>query len=142
MRIKLGQLLNCLSYALDIAENRYFNHSRRTAYIAYHIGREMGLDEEDIIDAYFISLIHDIGMAGYLSNYTVAYIHEEPVLKKKHCYYGYEILERIPYVNKKKDYILYHHEEYDGTGPYNIKGEEIPLVAQIIHMADFLNSSI
>ena len=83
VKIELGQTLNCLSFALDIAENRYFNHSRRTAYIAYHIAMEMGLNEEDIMDTYFISLIHDIGMAGYLSNYSVAHIHRDPVLRKR-----------------------------------------------------------
>lgn len=137
IKIKLGQLLNSLSYALDAAENRYFNHSRRTAYIAYKIAREMELDERDIADTYFISLIHDIGMAGYLSKYSVSHIHMDFNLRKQHCQIGYEIIEKLPHISKKKDYLLYHHEEYDGTGPYGLKGEEIPLVAQIIHIADF-----
>ncbi len=136
LKIKLGQLLNSLSFALDAAENRYFNHSRRTAYIAYHIAKEMELDEIDIIDSYFISLIHDIGMAGYLSKYSVSHIHNDFNLRKKHCHIGYEIVEKVPYISKKKDYLLYHHERYDGRGPYGLKGEEIPLVAQIIHLAD------
>lgn len=137
VKIKLGQLLNCLSFTLDVAENRYFNHSKRTAYIAYHIAKEMGLEEEDIMDTYFTSLIHDIGMAGYLSKYSVLHIHNDHDLRKEHCYFGFKILEKLPYVNNKRDYILYHHEEYDGRGPYKLKGEEIPLVAQIIHIADF-----
>lgn len=71
LKIKLSQLLSSLSFALDIAENRYYNHSRRTAYIAYSIAKELGLSEDDIIDTYFASLIHDIGMTGYLSGYSV-----------------------------------------------------------------------
>lgn len=137
VKIKLGQLLNSLSFALDIAENRYFNHSRRTSYIAYAVGKELNLDEETLMNTYYLSLIHDIGMAGYLSRYSVEYIHENLTYRKKHCCYGEEILDKIPYLKDKKDIILYHHEEYNGTGPFGLKGEEIPLISQIIHIADF-----
>ncbi len=65
LKIQLSQLLNSLCFALDIAENRYFNHSRRTAYIAYNIAKEMGLNKDDVANTYFASLIHDIGMAGH-----------------------------------------------------------------------------
>ena len=48
LSIKLGQLISSLSLALDISENRYFGHSRRTAYIAYSIAVEMGLSEKKL----------------------------------------------------------------------------------------------
>lgn len=137
LKIKLSQLLSSLSFALDIAENRYYNHSRRTAYIAYSIAKELGLSEDDIIDTYFASLIHDIGMTGYLSGYSVMDIHNDMELVKKHCYFGYKVLENLPLGNNIKDYILYHHEEWNGTGPYGLKGDNIPLVSQIIHLADY-----
>lgn len=136
LEIKLGQLLNSLSYALDISENRYFGHSRRTAYIAFTIARNMDLPEEDIIDIYYASLIHDIGMAGDLSRYSIAEIHYDDTLKKEHCAFGYQILDRLPLRDSIKQYILYHHEEWDGNGPYSLKGDEIPLGSQIIHIAD------
>lgn len=135
--IKLGQLLNSLSYALDIAENRYYGHSRRTAYIAYYIAKEIGLKEEDIIDIYYASLIHDIGMAGDLSNYSVMDIHYHDDLKKEHCALGYKILDKLPLKKEIKKYILYHHEEWEGTGPYGLKENSIPLASQIIHLADY-----
>lgn len=117
LKIKLGQLLTSLSFALDVAENRYFNHSRRTAYIAYCLAKEMELKEEDIIDIYYTSLIHDIGMAGHLSNYTVKEIHFNEDLRKEHCFNGYKILDKLPLKREMKEYILYHHEEWKGTGP-------------------------
>lgn len=137
VKIKLGQLLSSLSFALDVAENRYLNHSRRTAYIAYCIAKEMKLKKEDIIDIYYVSLIHDIGMAGYLSNHSVREIHFREDLRKEHCFNGYEILDRLPLKKNMKKYILYHHEEWQGTGPYGLKGDQIPLAAQIIHLADY-----
>jgi putative nucleotidyltransferase with HDIG domain len=137
LEIKLGQLLSSLSYALDISENRYSGHSKRTAYIAYSIAKEIGLKEEDIVNIYYASLIHDIGMAGQLSNYSVPYIHYHEDLKKEHCTLGYKILEKLPLKKEIKEYILYHHEEWEGTGPYKLKGNEIPLASQIIHLADY-----
>ncbi len=137
LKIRLGQLLSSLSFALDIAENRYFNHSRRTAYIAYHIAKEMGLRKEDVTNAYFSSLIHDIGMAGYLSKYTIMDIHTDLALKKEHCSYGHEILKDLPIDSSIKEYVLYHHEQWNGSGPFNLKGDEIPLISQIMHIADF-----
>ncbi len=137
MDIKLGQLLSSLSYALDIAENRYYGHSRRTAYIAHSIAKEIKLKEEDIVDIYYASLIHDIGMAGYLSNNSVMDIHYHNGLKKAHCDLGYKILDKLPLNKGIEEYILYHHEEWEGTGPYGLKGEEIPLASRIIHLADY-----
>jgi len=137
LKIQLSQLLNSLCFALDIAENRYFNHSRRTAYIAYNIAKEMGLNKDDVANTYFASLIHDIGMAGHLARYTIMDIHKYMTLKKEHCHYGYEILASLPIDKNIKDYVLYHHEQWDGLGPYGFKGDEIPLVSQIIHIADF-----
>lgn len=139
LRIKLGQLLGSLSFALDIAENRYFNHSRRTAYIAYWLAREMGFKKEDVINIYFASLVHDIGMAGYMSKHTVMHIHTNEVLIREHCSYGYEILEKLPIDDNIKEYVLYHHEQWDGSGPFGLKAAEIPLASQIIHMADFFD---
>lgn len=137
LEIKLGQLLNSLSYALDISENRYYGHSRRTAYIAYHIALNMGLEHEDIMDIYYASLIHDIGMAGHMSSFSVMDIHYKENLKKEHCSFGYKILKKLPLNQEIKEYILYHHEEWDGTGPFGLKGHEIPLASQIIHLADY-----
>ncbi|MCF6462815.1 HD-GYP domain-containing protein [Clostridium sp. Cult1] len=137
LKIKLGQLLTSLSFALDVAENRYFNHSRRTAYIAYCIAKEMNLNEDDIIDIYYTALIHDIGMAGHLSSHSVREIHFHEDLKKEHCINGYKILEKLPLKDRIKEYILYHHEEWEGTGPFGLQGDEIPLAAQIIHLADY-----
>lgn len=135
--VKLGQLLTSLSYALDIAENRYYGHSRRTAYISYNLAREMGLDPKDIMNAYYAALIHDIGMAGHMAKYTIMDIHYKEDLLKEHCKFGYEILKGLPINTGIDKYVLYHHENWDGSGPYGLRRDEIPLIAQIIHLADY-----
>lgn len=68
---------------------------------------------------------------------------EEFALMKTHCEKGYEILRKAPadwsdaYLSISLDICRYHHEKYDGKGyPYGLKGEEIPVVAQIVSLAD------
>lgn len=135
--IDLGQLLSSLSYVLDVAENRYFGHSKRTAYISYSIGEELGLNEEDLTYTYYAALIHDIGMAGQLAKYSVEEIHLKKELKKAHCQLGYDIINTLPINKNIAKYILYHHEKWDGTGIYKLEGSEIPIPSQIIHIADY-----
>lgn len=141
LNIKLGQLVSSLSLGLDIAENRYFGHSRRTAYISYNIAKMMGLGEEDIIDTYYSSLVHDIGMSGQLAHYSVEEIHKKKDLIMEHCYLGSEIVKKLPLNPNVSNYLLYHHEEWNGTGPYGLKGDEIPISSQIIHFADCIDIS-
>ncbi|HHV27647.1 MAG TPA: HD domain-containing protein [Tissierellia bacterium] len=137
LSIKLGQLISSLSLALDISENRYFGHSRRTAYIAYSIAVEMGLSEKEIIDIYYGALIHDIGMAGQMAEYTVKEIHFDNKLKKEHCELGGDIVSKLPLDREVIKYITYHHEEWNGDGVFGLKKDEIPLPAQIIHISDY-----
>lgn len=136
-QVRLSQLLNSLSYALDVAENRYYDHSRRTAYIAYSLAKEMELEKGEVMNIYYGALIHDIGMAGQLSKFTIKEIHYNDRLLKEHCILGYKILEDFPLQEKIREYVLYHHENWDGTGPFGLKGDRIPLGAQIIHLADY-----
>lgn len=135
--IDLGQLLFSLSYVLDVADNRYFGHSKRTAYISYSIGKEIGLDEDDLACTYYAGLIHDIGMAGQLAKYSVEEIHFKNKLKKVHCQLGYDIMKTLPINKDIANYVLYHHEKWDGTGIFKLKGSEIPLSSQIIRIADY-----
>ena len=141
LNIKLGQLISSLSLGLDIAENRYFGHSRRTAYISYNIAKTMGLREEDIIDTYYSSLVHDIGMSGQLAHYSVEEIHQKKDLIMEHCYLGSKIVKKLPLNPDVSNYLLYHHEEWNGNGPYGLKGDEIPISSQIIHFADCIDIS-
>lgn len=136
MNINLSQLLYSLSFALDIAENRNYEHSRRTAYIAFNIAQYLGLDESLVNEIFYSSLIHDIGMTGQLSVYSIENIHIDHCLKAEHCYLGAKISDQLPLPDALSDNILYHHENWDGSGVYGLKGDEVPLPSQIIHIAD------
>lgn len=140
MNFNISQCLEAFSLALDFAEMDYLkvtmHHSRKVAYISLNIGRVMNLSDEEIKDLYALSLLHDNGL-------TLAALK----LKKldlieslhEHCTEGEKNLEFFPLYKRRENVILYHHEDYDGTGLFKISGEDIPIFSQIIHLADSLD---
>ena len=91
-------------------------------------------------------LLHDIGMIGIsedILNKTGALTQEEFESVKKHVNHGVKILEDIKQLKGVVEIIKYHHERFDGTGyPYGRKGEEIPISARIIAIADAYDSMV
>ena len=140
MNFNISQCLEAFSLALDFAEMDYLkvtmHHSRKVAYISLNIGRAMNLSDEEVKDLYVLSLLHDNGL-------TLAALK----LKKldlleslhEHCIEGEKNLESFPLYKRRENVILYHHEDYDGTGLFKISGEDIPIFSQIIHLADSLD---
>ena len=60
---------------------------------------------------------------------------------REHCYRGYQMLKRIPFLHEAAEIVYSHQERYDGTGyPRGLKGEEIPLGARIFSVADTLDA--
>ena len=60
---------------------------------------------------------------------------------QEHCYHGYEILKKIPFLGEAAEIVYSHQEKYDGTGyPRGLKGEEIPLGARMFSVADTLDA--
>jgi HD-GYP domain-containing protein (c-di-GMP phosphodiesterase class II) len=87
-----------------------------------------------------LSLLHDIGKIGITDSILLkpdSLTEEEWVEMKKHPVIGYRIASASPDLQQISSYILRHHERYDGGGyPDGLKGEEIPLLARIISIAD------
>lgn len=119
-------------------------HSRRVAEYATDIARHLGWSEEDVKDLYTAGLLHDIGKIGVpdgILNKKGRLTDEEYSIMKKHVNIGHDILNHISTINGLTDGALYHHERYDGRGYCNgLKGEEIPLSARIIGIADALDA--
>lgn len=115
-------------------------HSNRVARCSVAIATRMGLDEETTKNLHFMALLHDIGKIGVpdeVLNKPLPLADEEFAIIKKHPTMGYEILKNITAISNVHFGALYHHERYDGRGyPAGIAGEEIPIVARIIAIAD------
>lgn len=126
MKFNTRSLIEGLSYTLDIAEKAYFSHSKHVAYLSMMIAKELALPMEIKQDLYYAALLHDIGASN-------TYLVEE------HCVIGKDIVLKLPINNIIAEYIYYHHEHFDGTGPFELKGIKIPIPAQIICFSDLFD---
>lgn len=137
-------LVNALVNALDAKSPWTNGHSKRVAGYAKQIALEMGFDYKVADQIHLAGLLHDIGKIGtydYLLDKPSRLTNEEYELVKKHPLQGVTILEGIKQLINILPIIKYHHERVDGKGyPDGLKGEEIPLEAKILHVADSFDS--
>ena len=116
-------------------------HGIAVSNLAYALGEELGLPHQQCYDLAMAGMLHDIGKLKLRS-----YIHgqekdplviEELKYVRMHSTLGYEELKGQGYSDFILETILYHHENYDGSGyPSNLSGKEIPLGARILRVCD------
>jgi len=131
--INVNEILSAFSLALDVAENKTFEHAQRTAYIALRVAGELGVPGDHLKDIYAAALLHDIGMVNALAD-----VHADQSLVVKHCVAGKDIVKSLPLSPAVSEYIWWHHANWDGSGSFERKGHEIPTGAQIVYLADQL----
>jgi len=124
----------------DSRSPHFRGHSARVARYALAIGEEMGLKAQELEDLRYAALLHDIGR-------TEVDVH---ILRKRgpldsaergavmaHATYGAQLLEGIPVFRHLVPAVRHHHEWYGGGGyPDSLSGEDIPLLARIVAVAD------
>ncbi|MFR8170982.1 MAG: HD-GYP domain-containing protein [Marvinbryantia sp.] len=117
-------------------------HGIRVSNLAYRVGRQLKLPEDICYQLAVAGLVHDIGkleiMKYMYSRKEGAPLHvEELRYVRTHPALGYAILNEEGYSSEITQWVLYHHENYDGSGyPSNKSGEEIPLGARILRVCD------
>jgi len=151
MTLSLNKFLFSISFALDLAETEIkctsAKHSKRVAYICLKISNLMGLDDKEKFDLCSYSLLHDNGLIESYCNFTNEYEKDgaenyfNMINFSEHCVIGENNIKDFPFLTSQKDIILYHHENYDGTGLFGKKGSEIPLLSQLISFADIIDST-
>ena len=134
------QAMQTLAGTID-AKDKYTNgHSLRVAEYSAMIGSKMNMTQEELDNIYYIGLLHDIGKIGIpdeIINKTSRLTDEEYAIIKTHPVIGSEILEKMSELPDIMVGARWHHERFDGKGyPDGLVGEDIPLVARIIGVAD------
>lgn len=134
------QLMQTLSTTIEAKDEYTRGHSYRVAEYSALIARELNWDEDEIRNLKNAAYLHDIGKIGIpdnILNKPVKLTDEELGVIKEHTVIGAEILKNITLIDHVKEAARSHHERYDGRGyPDGLKGEEIPLYARIIAVAD------
>ena len=134
------QSMYALAKTID-AKDMYTNgHSMRVAKYSGMIAQRMGLSEKEIEDISNMAMLHDIGKIGIpdsIINKASKLTDAEYDIIKKHPEIGYQILSEMPELKDIAIGARWHHERYDGKGyPDGLKGDDIPLKARIICVAD------
>jgi diguanylate cyclase (GGDEF)-like protein/putative nucleotidyltransferase with HDIG domain len=146
LRERSTAAMESLSATVDARDAYTAGHSRRVQELALAIGRELGLSKAELDLLGHAALFHDIGKlavpdAILLKPATLT--HDEWDLMQRHAEEGARIIDRLGFLQDAVPAIRHHHERFDGTGyPDGLRGEEIPLGARIIHVADALDSML
>jgi putative nucleotidyltransferase with HDIG domain len=126
--------------ALDCKDSYTFGHSMRVAYFSLVTGAEAGLSQEEMRELELSAIFHDIGKIGTpdaVLNKPSRLSEDEFQIMKQHPEKSWEILRDYPEFERIALNARHHHERFDGKGyPLGLKGEDIPLAARIILIAD------
>jgi len=143
LRDEEQELLNSIrTLAMVInAKDRYtYGHSERTMELSKKLSGILELDELTTKNIIYGSLLHDIGkieISREVLNKPKKLNQAEWEMFKQHPQWGADIIRPIKSLRGSLDIILYHHENYDGTGyPQGLKGEDIPIGARILRIVD------
>ena len=120
--------------------NETEEHAARLKNLAIEIGKKINLPSNMLDDLMLLASLHDIGKVAIsdeiLSKKTRLSKKEWDIIKK-HPETGYQIAKSSPQLAHIAEYILYHHEWWNGSGyPSGIKGEEIPLISRLLTIVD------
>jgi len=136
--------LEALGDALDLKDAETEGHSKRVTAFTIAIARAMGLPAEQIRIIARGAFLHDIGKMAIpdkIIRKPGKLDAEEVAIMREHCYHGYQMLRKIPFLQDACEIVYSHQEKYDGTGyPRGLKGDEIPLGARIFSVADTLDA--
>jgi putative nucleotidyltransferase with HDIG domain len=132
--------IRALAMALDARDPYTAGHSERVSVLSVAIGRSLRLRDEEIEIIRLGALLHDIGKIGVpdavLLKPTALTAAEFDIIKQ-HPGAGARILQSVPFLAPHIPIVELHHERPDGHGyPHGLRGDEIPIAAHIVHVAD------
>ncbi|MDQ7824610.1 MAG: HD domain-containing phosphohydrolase [Candidatus Eremiobacteraeota bacterium] len=136
----LKNAVKALANAIEARDTYTRGHVERVCRYSLEIANELHLSKHDLNEIEISSILHDVGKIGVpdtILKKPGPFTPEEREIMEKHTIQGKAIVEPIDLSQKVKDGILYHQERYDGNGyPNKLKGEDIPLFARILGVAD------
>ena len=132
--------IRALAAALDARDPYTAGHSERVSSLSVMIGRHMHMADEDVEVLRLGALLHDIGKIGLsdeILRKPASLTRTEFEQIKMHPELGARILRQVPFLEPHLAIVELHHERPDGKGyPFGLQGDDIPLAARIVHVAD------
>ena len=136
--------LERVARAVDARDGYTARHSRRVSDLAVEMGRMLGLDGRELGLLAEAALFHDVGKLAVPDSILLKpsqLTESEWEIMRSHSEEGARLLERLAVDEAVVAAVRHHHEHFDGAGyPAGLVGEEIPLFARVIHVADAFDS--
>jgi putative nucleotidyltransferase with HDIG domain len=133
-------IIRGLTRAIDAKDPYTSGHSERVARIAVRLGRELGMPSDKLSDLYLAGLLHDVGKIGIddlVLKKSGPLTADEHTAMRSHVEIGVSILKDLKMLRRILPGVRHHHESLDGNGyPDRLAGEQIPLEARILAVAD------
>jgi HD-GYP domain-containing protein (c-di-GMP phosphodiesterase class II) len=137
----MDMLIGAIATALDIVEGELLgastHHGKRIAVLCSAMGRNVGLNNEEISALITCALFHDSALTEYILSEREGQEQESNL--KRHCKLGQRNVDALLFTTDISGFVLYHHERADGLGPFGKKAGEIPLGAELIAIADSID---
>lgn len=135
-----SSVIESLKKALKESDFETEEHVVRTKNMAIRLGERLNISDKEKSELGLLAILHDIGKLSIpdaVLKKPGKLTEEEWEIMKNHTFKGYEIANTTPELAPIAQYILHHHERWDGKGyPEGLKGEEIPLLSRIITLID------
>jgi diguanylate cyclase (GGDEF)-like protein/putative nucleotidyltransferase with HDIG domain len=136
--------IEALALAIEAKDHTTHDHLQRVQVYAIEVGKDMGLDDDQLEALRAAALLHDIGKLAvpeHIISKPGKLTREEFEKMKIHPVVGAEILERVRFPYPVTPIVRYHHEKWNGAGyPEGLKGEDIPIGARILAAVDCLDA--
>lgn len=133
-------MVHALAAALDARDPNTRDHADRVCHLAEAIARELGWTQDQMPELWLGCVLHDIGKIAVPDTVLQKpgpLTADEFELMKEHTVRGVQMIEDIPNLQPAIPYILFHHENYDGTGyPHGLQGTDIPIQARLLSVVD------
>ena len=141
---RMERTARTLAETIEVRDPRLGKHSRAVSNISRRIGREMSLDPYQMEALVVGALLHDVGKIGLpdsILHKPMALSTEEHAIVKQHPLLGDQILNSAAELAPAQPAVKHHHESFDGSGyPDGLQGEDIPIAARIVLVADAFDS--
>jgi len=137
-------ILFALAKAVEQRDRHTAGHCERMAFIAVALGAVVGLEHASLVTLYRGGFLHDVGKVGIPDSILFKpgkLTAEEWVIMRTHTVRGVEICRHLQSLRPVLPLIRHHHERWDGSGyPDGLRGEQIPLLARILQLADIYDA--
>ncbi|GEM_PF-907471 len=128
-----------LAALVETRDSTQVGQSRRSAALSVAMAVQLGLRGRDLERVEYAALLMEVGKAKVpqrILRKSNPLTPNEWLALERHCELGAEMVAAVPFLSDVAHIILHHHEHWDGTGyPAELKGEEIPLLSRILHVA-------